>query len=173
MGKKKDIKPFGKKKQAQYERVARLQYGAEIVNESVKLWNSYGKSKQEAIMEEGGKNYRAIVKQAGPAVVGVTVEGMHKASMEERGLPPVVLSRAIGDSATVTSPLIPWNSCGAYMAATLGVATWSYAPYAVFSIVSPLLTVAIAYAGIRMLRVPPGASAPSAAPAPVPKDSGA
>jgi hypothetical protein len=64
MGKKKDkaIKPFGKKKQEQYERVARLQYGAEIVNQSVKLWNSYGKSKQEDIMEEGGKNYRAIVK---------------------------------------------------------------------------------------------------------------
>lgn len=64
MGKKKDkaIKPFSKKKQEQYERVARLQYGAEIVNQSVKLWNSYGKSKQEDIMEEGGKNYRAIVK---------------------------------------------------------------------------------------------------------------
>ena len=64
MGKKKDkaFKPFSEKKQAQYERVARLQYGAEIVNQSVKLWNSYGKSKQEDIMEEGGKNYRAIVK---------------------------------------------------------------------------------------------------------------
>jgi len=54
--------------------------------------------------------------------------------------------------------LIPWNSCGAYMAATLGVATWSYAPYAVFSIVSPLLTVAVAYAGFRMLRLPPTAA---------------
>jgi NhaC family Na+:H+ antiporter len=55
-----------------------------------------------------------------------------------------------------------WHSCGAYMAATLGVATWSYAPYAVFSIVSPLLTVAVAYAGFRMLRLPP-----TAAPAPM------
>jgi hypothetical protein len=64
MGKKKDkaFKPFSKKKQEQYERVARLQYGAEPVNQSIKLWNSYGKAKQEAIMEEGGKNYRAIVK---------------------------------------------------------------------------------------------------------------
>ena len=40
------------------------------------------------------------------------------------------------------------------MAATLGVATWHYAPFAVFCIVSPLLTIAIAYAGIRMLRIP-------------------
>jgi hypothetical protein len=69
-------------------------------------------------------------------------------------LAPVVLSCAVGDTATPTSALIPWNSCGAYMAATLGVATWSYAPYAVFSYVSPLLTIALAYAGFRMPRAP-------------------
>src|SRR5439155_110056 len=46
---------------------------------------------------------------------------MFRAEFVRRGLAPVVLSRAVGDSATVTSPLIPWNSCGAYMAATLGV----------------------------------------------------
>jgi Na+/H+ antiporter NhaC len=69
-------------------------------------------------------------------------------------LAPVVLSRAVDDTATPTSALIPWNSCGAYMAATLGVATWSYAPYAVFSYVSPLLTIALAYAGFRMPRAP-------------------
>jgi NhaC family Na+:H+ antiporter len=98
---------------------------------------------------------------------------MFKGAFEARGLAPVVLSRTVGDTATPTSALIPWNSCGAYMAATLGVATWSYAPFAVFSIVSPLLTVAIAYAGIRMLRLPaspPEASAPT--PAPVHKDAG-
>jgi Na+:H+ antiporter, NhaC family len=65
-----------------------------------------------------------------------------------------VLSRAVGDTATPTSALIPWNSCGAYMAATLGVSTWSYAPFAVFSIVSPFLAVLMAYLGIRMLRQP-------------------
>jgi NhaC family Na+:H+ antiporter len=77
-------------------------------------------------------------------------------------LAPVVLSRTVGDTATPTSALIPWNSCGAYMAATLGVATWSYAPFAVFSIVSPLLTIAIAYAGIRMLRLPATSAQPAA-----------
>ena len=50
------------------------------------------------------------------------------------GLAPVVLSRAIGDSGTVTAALIPWNSCGAYMAATLGVATVAYAPFAFFNL---------------------------------------
>ncbi len=78
---------------------------------------------------------------------------MFKSAFAKRGFDPVVLSRTVGDTATPTSALIPWNSCGAYMAATLGVATWSYAPYAVFSIVSPLLTIAVAFAGIRMLRV--------------------
>jgi len=77
---------------------------------------------------------------------------MFKSAFEARGLAPVVLSRAIGDSGTVTSALIPWNSCGAYMAATLGVATVSYAPFAFFNILSPLIAVAGAYAGVRMLR---------------------
>ena len=65
-----------------------------------------------------------------------------------------MLSRSVGASATPTSALIPWNSCGAYMSATLGVATLSYLPYAVFNVASPLLTVAGAYAGFRMLRDP-------------------
>jgi NhaC family Na+:H+ antiporter len=53
------------------------------------------------------------------------------------------------------------------------VATWSYAPFAVFSIVSPLLTIAIGYAGIRMLRIPADASTQTTASAPAPRDSGA
>jgi Na+:H+ antiporter, NhaC family len=51
----------------------------------------------------------------------------------------------------VTSPLIPWNSCGAYMAATLGVATTAFLPYCFFSILNPLVTIAFAFLGIRML----------------------
>ena len=78
---------------------------------------------------------------------------MFKSAFAQRGLAPVVLSRAVGDTATPTSALIPWNSCGAYMAATLGIATWSYAPYAVFCFISPLLSIALAYAGFRMLRL--------------------
>lgn len=78
---------------------------------------------------------------------------MFKRAFERRGLAPVVLSRTVGDTATPTSALIPWNSCGAYMAATLGVATWAYAPYALFSILSPIITIAFAYAGVRMMHV--------------------
>jgi NhaC family Na+:H+ antiporter len=78
---------------------------------------------------------------------------MFKDAFRARGLAPVVLSRAIGDSGTVTSALIPWNSCGAFMAATLGVATVHYAPFALFNLLCPLITVASAYAGLRMIRI--------------------
>lgn len=77
---------------------------------------------------------------------------MFKGAFESRELAPVVLSRSIGAAATPTSALIPWNSCGAYMAATLGVSTFSYFPYAVFSFASPLLTVLAAFLGFRMLK---------------------
>ena len=57
---------------------------------------------------------------------------------------PVVVCRGRRRHRDTDGALIPWNSCGAYMAATLGVATLSYAPYAIFSIASPLLTIAFA-----------------------------
>ena len=79
-------------------------------------------------------------------------ERMLKPSFEAQGLAPVVLSRAAADSATVTSALIPWSGCGAYLAAALGVATFAYAPYALFNLASPLVTMLFAWAGIRMLR---------------------
>lgn len=77
---------------------------------------------------------------------------MFKSGFEGRELAPVVLSRALGDSATVTSALVPWNSCGAYMAATLGVATLSYAPFTFFNLMIPLVSILYAFAGIRMLK---------------------
>ena len=79
---------------------------------------------------------------------------MFKSAFAKRGFDPVVLSRSVGASATPTGALIPWNSRGAYMAATLGVPTFSYLPYAVFNFASPLLAIAMAYAGVRMLRGP-------------------
>jgi NhaC family Na+:H+ antiporter len=84
---------------------------------------------------------------------------MFRVEFERRELLPVALSRAVGDSGSVTSPLIPWNSCGAYMAAALGVPTLTYAGFAFFSIFNPLTSVAIALLGFRMRRdQPPGAA---------------
>ncbi|MFC0808643.1 Na+/H+ antiporter NhaC family protein [Ensifer sp. P24N7] len=83
-----------------------------------------------------------------------------------RGLAPVMLSRVVGDSATVTSPLVPWNSCGAYMAATLGIPTAAYAGFCFFNILSPLLAVAFGFLGWRIVRAKvPEARQTSPAPA--------
>jgi NhaC family Na+:H+ antiporter len=92
---------------------------------------------------------------------------MFKNSFRARGLAPVVLSRTVGDSGTVTGALIPWNSCGAYMAATLGVATFSYMPFAVFNLLSPVVTIAFVYFGVRTPRLaeaPTPPEEPSVAP---------
>lgn len=77
---------------------------------------------------------------------------MFRQNFATRGLAPVMLSRVVGDSATVTSPLIPWNSCGAYMSAALGVSALSFAPYCFFNLLNPLLTVVFTAVGFRVVR---------------------
>lgn len=62
---------------------------------------------------------------------------------EQRGLKPEVLSRALEDSATVTSVLIPWNTCGATQSRVLGVPTLEYLPYSFFNLLSPLMNIFI------------------------------
>jgi len=81
----------------------------------------------------------------------------------ERGLAPQNLSRAVEDSATVTANLVPWNSGGAYQAATLGVATIAYAPFAFFCWLSPLVTTLYGYMGWTMTPLDREAAAESAA----------
>ena len=76
-------------------------------------------------------------------------------AFSKRGLQPAMLSRVVGDFATVTSPLIPWNSCGAYMAAALGVPTVLYAGFCFFNILNPLFTILFSVLGWRVLRVAP------------------
>jgi NhaC family Na+:H+ antiporter len=71
----------------------------------------------------------------------------------KRGLKPEVLSRTLEDSGTVTSVLIPWNTCGATQANVLGVATIAYAPFAFFCILSPLMTILQAYLNIKIRRL--------------------
>ena len=71
---------------------------------------------------------------------------------KERGLKPEVLSRTLEDSATVTSVLIPWNTCGATQSGVLGVATWAYLPYCFFNIASPFMTVIFAWLNIKIRR---------------------
>ena len=76
-----------------------------------------------------------------------------KDEFTKRGLAPENLSRAAADAGTVTSALVPWNSCGAYMAAVLGIPTIAYAPFAVFNIMSPILTVLFGYLNFKISRL--------------------
>jgi NhaC family Na+:H+ antiporter len=80
---------------------------------------------------------------------------IYRTEFIQRRLAPQNLSRLCADSATVTSPLVPWNSCGAFMGAVLGVATLSYLPFAIFCFVSPILSVLYGFIGFRIPPAPP------------------
>jgi NhaC family Na+:H+ antiporter len=77
---------------------------------------------------------------------------MYKAEFERRGLKPKNLSRVIEDSGTLTSPLVPWNTCGAYMAATLGVATFAYLPFVFFNLINPVVSIIYGFTGFTIER---------------------
>lgn len=67
-----------------------------------------------------------------------------------RGLAPQVLSRSVEDSGTVTSVLVPWNTCGAYVSGVLGVSTIAYLPFCFFNLISPLLDILYGYIGFKV-----------------------
>ncbi len=83
--------------------------------------------------------------------LAIVVPGkMFAQAYRDKGLAPENLSRTLEDSGTVTSVLIPWNTCGAYQAGTLGVSTFDYLPYAFFNILSPLMTLIFAAFDIKI-----------------------
>lgn len=71
-------------------------------------------------------------------------------SYRKRKLKLINLSRTLEDSGTLTSALIPWNTCGAYMSATLGVSTFLYAPYAIFNICCPIIAIIYGFYQIKL-----------------------
>jgi NhaC family Na+:H+ antiporter len=75
---------------------------------------------------------------------------MYKKAFDSQGLHPKNLSRCLEDAGTLTSPLIPWNSCGAFMHATLGVNPLIYLPYAFLNLANPLVSIFYGYTGITM-----------------------
>ena len=86
--------------------------------------------------------------------LSIVVPGrMYADTFKEKGLAPENLSRTLEDSGTVTSVLIPWNTCGATQSAILGVATLSFLPYCFFNIISPLMTITYGYLGLKIKRL--------------------
>ena len=81
---------------------------------------------------------------------------MFRAEYRRRGLHPKNLSRSLEDAGTLTSPLVPWNTCGAFMAQTLGVATFAYAPFAFFNLINPIVAAIYGFTGFTIERLPEG-----------------
>ena len=77
---------------------------------------------------------------------------MYRAEFKRRKLASRNLSRALEDSGTITSPLIPWNTCGAYMSASLGIATFSYLPYCFFNLVNPVIAILYALLNVKIVK---------------------
>lgn len=78
---------------------------------------------------------------------------MYKEAFKKQGLDPKNLSRTLEDSATITSPLIPWNTCGAYMSATLAVNSFAFLPFAFFNILCPIVSLTLAATGIGIAKL--------------------
>ena len=86
--------------------------------------------------------------------LAIVVPGrMYADAYKKRGLAPENLSRTLEDSGTVTSVLVPWNTCGAYQSGVLGVSTFAYLPYAVFNYLSPLMTLIFAIFNIKIRKL--------------------
>ncbi len=82
----------------------------------------------------------------------ILTSSLYKKLYKEKGYEPQLLSRSVEDSATVTSVLIPWNSCGMTQATVLKVATIQYLPYCLFNLISPVMSILIAAIGYKIAR---------------------
>jgi NhaC family Na+:H+ antiporter len=88
--------------------------------------------------------------------LSIVVPGkMFASTYKQRNLAPQNLSRTLEDAGTVTSVLIPWNTCGATQSAVLGISTFVYAPFCFFNILSPFMSIFFAYMGIKIAKLTP------------------
>jgi NhaC family Na+:H+ antiporter len=86
--------------------------------------------------------------------LSIVVPGkMFEKTFKDKGLAPENLSRTLEDSGTVTSVLIPWNTCGAAQSAVLDVATLTYLPFCFFNLISPIMTLLYGYLNIKIKKI--------------------
>lgn len=86
-------------------------------------------------------------------VTAVIVGRMFKGAYVKRGLHPLNLSRCLAESAAITSPLIPWNTCGIVMIGMLGISPVKFAPYAFLCWIPPIMITVLAYLNIGLVRM--------------------
>ncbi len=83
--------------------------------------------------------------------ISIVVPGrMYAEEYRKMGLHPKTLSNALEGAGTVTSALIPWNTCGVFIFSTLGITTAQYAPYAVFNWLMPIVVIVMAFMGLTV-----------------------
>lgn len=100
----------------------------------------------------------------GEVYLSIIVNGnLFRQEFASRGLQPAMLSRTLEEGATLTGPLIPWTTAGAFMVGVLGVPAIDYAPYSFFNLINPLVAIAFAYAGLAVLRTKPTTAGPDSA----------
>lgn len=158
-----------------YPEINQLFTGGGMSSMLLTVWLILGAMSFGAMMDYGGFNQRLItpiierVKSDGMTIATVMLTSigfnivagdqyiaivmparMFMLTFRERGLHPETLATAVENSGTVTSPLIPWNSCGAYMSATLGVSTFVYFPYCFFNFLNPIISLIYAFAGVNV-----------------------
>jgi len=139
------------------------------------IWLVLGALSYAAVMEHAGFLQRLLepivrrTRRRGSLIAAVTSSGvglnviagdqyvadvlparMFRGEFARRGLAPQVLSRAVEDSGTVTSVLVPWNTCGAYISGVLGVSTAAYLPFCFFNLLSPLLDILYGFIGFKV-----------------------
>lgn len=98
---------------------------------------------------------------AGDQYLAIVLPGkMYREEYHKRGLAPRNLSRCLEDAGTLTSPLIPWNTCGAAMSTYLGVPTIEYIPYCFLNLVNPIVSIVFGFTGFTMMKLENDPSAP-------------
>jgi NhaC family Na+:H+ antiporter len=168
------------------EQVDKLFTGGGMSSMLLTVWLILGAMSFGAVMDFAGFNKTLIepvinrVKSAGATIAAVMLTSiglniiagdqyiaivlparMFMVEFRKRGLHPETLATAVENSGTVTSPLIPWNSCGAYMTAALGVSTFVYFPYCFFNFLNAILGLIYGFAGINVQRLTPEGSPPA------------
>ena len=138
--------------------ISALTFGAvlettKLLNTLVKIILSFAKSTSSLIITTIGTCIGINIVTADQYMAIVLPGRMFKAEFKRRKLAPKNLSRTLEDSATMTSPLVPWNTCGAFMSASLGIATFSYLPFCFFNIINPLIAIFYALFNVKIEKI--------------------
>ena len=138
--------------------ITALTFGAvlettKLLNTIVKVLLSFAKSTSSLIITTITTCIGINIVTADQYIAIVIPGRMFKTEFKKRKLAPKNLSRTLEDSATMTSPLVPWNTCGAFMSASLGIATFSYLPFCFFNLINPVIAIIYALFNFKIEKI--------------------